>query len=78
MQAPNLTTIPKYDGVIEHLLISCGCVELSEVTPTHLDRFLARQSPTPLQRSRLYSLWNGASHPSSELVALLEAICSKK
>jgi hypothetical protein len=51
---------------------------LSEVTPTHLDRFLARENPTPLQRSRLYSLWNGASHPSSELVALLEAICSKK
>jgi hypothetical protein len=77
MQNPNLTTVPKYDGVIEHLLVFCGCIELSEVTPHRLESFLARHNPTPLQRSRFLSLWNGASNPSPELVALLEAICSK-
>jgi hypothetical protein len=74
----NSSTVAKYNGAVEHLLVSCRCMELSEVTPVHLDRYLARQNSTSFQRSRLLTLWTGSHDPSPELVTLLEAICSKK
>jgi hypothetical protein len=75
MQTPNQSTKSKYSGVIEHLLASANCLELSQITPEHLDRFLTYEGATGQQRSTLYALWNGQEQVSPELQSLLSDIC---
>ena len=69
---PRNSYAPKYSGSIQTLLDFAGCLELSQVTPEHLDRF-ASQAP-PKQRMRLFSLWTGAHDPTPELEAVVAEI----
>jgi hypothetical protein len=75
MQTLNQSTACKYTGVIEYVLAACNCLELSQITPEHLDRFLAREGATGQQRSTLFALWNGQQEVSPELQSVLADIC---
>jgi len=66
----------KYEGPVAKLLQLCRCNELSEITPTHLDRFTAYATPT--QRSKLIALWNGRHDPPVELQNLLAEIFNER
>jgi hypothetical protein len=81
MQTPNNSTISKYDGVVERLLIETHCVELSQITVEHLRKWVAKHTTTPEQcesapfkLSRLLALWTGAAQVSPELQAVLVEI----
>jgi hypothetical protein len=75
MQTLNQSTACKYTGVIEYVLAACNCLELSQITPEHLDRFLAREGATGQQRSTLFALWNGQQEVPQALQSVLAEIC---
>ena len=74
MQNPNGSTIPKYDGPIELLLISANCLELAEITPAHLEAWASGEGATTIQLSRLLGLWTGQQVPSPELLKIVSEI----
>jgi hypothetical protein len=78
MQTPNGSTIPKYDGQIEYLLVSTNCLELSQITNEQLGRWAETEGATPLQFSRLLALWTGGQEVSPELHKLIGEIAWPK
>ena len=78
MQSPNGSTLPKYDGAIEYLLVSTNCLELSQPTPEQLASFAEAEGATPLQVSQLLSLWTGGQEVSAELRKLVSEIAWPK
>lgn len=81
MQTPNNSTITRYQGVVERLLIETHCVEISEITVEALRQWVKQHTTNPEQcerapflLSRLLSLWTGAAQVSQELHSLLVEI----
>jgi len=74
MQSPNGSTIPKYDGPIEYLLVSTNCLELSQITNEQLARWAETEGATPLQFARLLGLWTGGQEVAPELQKLVGEI----
>ena len=77
MQTQNSGTI-KYSGPLESLLLSANCLELAEITTAHLEAWASGEGATPLQFSRLLSLWTGGQDPSPELLQLASEIAWPK
>ena len=74
MQTPNGSTVPKYSGPMEYLLVSTNCLELSQITNEQLAWFAETEGATPLQFSRLLALWTGGQDVSPELQTLVGEI----
>lgn len=70
-QLPN-SGIKKYSGALQELLTSNNLMELSQITPEHLDRFAAKANAH--QRSQLLTLWSSNPDPSPVLIDILESI----
>jgi hypothetical protein len=68
--------VEKYTGALRQLLDFADCIELSEITTEHLDRFSARA--TDHQRSRMFGLWSGSCHPSPELESIVAEIAGTR
>jgi hypothetical protein len=81
MQTPNNSTVTRYQGVVERLLIETHCVEMSQITVEHLRQWVRKHTTTPEQcerapflLARLLAHWTGAAQVSPELEAILKEI----
>lgn len=74
LQTPNNSTVSRYEGVTERLLLETNCVELSQITTEHLRAWANKHKATPFQLSRLLGLWTGHSEVSPQLHAMLVEI----
>lgn len=81
MQTPNNSTVTRYQGVVERLLIETHCVELSQITVEHLRAWVKKHTTTPelcerapFLLSRLLAHWTGAAQVSPELEAILREV----
>ncbi len=69
---PRNSNTKKYVGPVQQLLDFAGCMELSQITPEHLDRFASGAALA--LRSRLFGLWAGHHDPSPELQAVIAEV----